>query len=275
MRLIKTLAVISIVLIAAIMAEISFAKYSKKKLQQELKQNIVENIEIETLPSINLKKTLMDSYVDFVQRPLFNHNRRPIELTPPVEKVVEKVVVVKEKIPEIKIIPFKHELIGIYGINGKKTALFRNKAPRINLSLRNKKSQKKSKIGKKQSFSFRKETPKKDKKPLHLKEVNAEKPEKYEKFLRFQEGMIIDNWTIKKINSNDVIIENQGQIATVSWSSFRPKAAKPFKRFKKRKVTIKSRSKSKNINPFLQAQKRNQAKRKQGLIPPPPPPKRR
>ncbi|MCK4493623.1 MAG: hypothetical protein KAU26_06180 [Methylococcales bacterium] len=271
MRLIKTLAVISMILIAAIMAEINFDKDSTKKLQQELKQDIVESIEIERLPSINLKKTLMDSYVDFVQRPLFNHNRKPIELAPPiVKKIVE---VVKKKIPEIKIIPFKHELIGIYGINGKKTALFRNKAPRINLSLKNKKAQKKLKKSRKQSFNFKKVKPKKDEKILPLKAV---KPEKYEKFLRFQEGMTIDNWTIKKIKSNEVIIKNQGQIATVSWSSYRPKAAK---RFKKRKVTFKSRSKSKSksktINPFIKAQKRNKAKRKKGLIPPPPPPKRR
>ncbi len=271
-RLIKTLAVISTLLVVIIAAEISYTKHSKQKLQEELKQDVVEHIEIETLPSVNLKATLMDSYVDFVQKPLFNHNRRPIELTPPVEKVIEKVVVVKEKIPEIKILPFRHELIGVYGINGKKTALFRNKAPRINLSLKNKKAQKKSDIGKKQSFSFRKVNPKKDKKPLPLKEI---KPEKYQKFLRFKEGMTIDDWTIKKINSNDVIIENQGQIETVSWSSFRPKGAKPFKRkrFKKRKVTIKSRSK-KIINPFLQAKTRNEMKKK-GLIPPPPPPKRR
>ncbi len=274
MRLIKTLTVISIMLIAAIIAEISFAKHSKKKLQKELKQDIVENIETEILPSINLKKTLMDSYVDFVQRPLFNHDRKPIELTPPLP--VEEIVKVDEKKkPEIKIIPFKHQLIGIYGINGKKTALFRNKAPRINLSLRNKKSQKKSKIGKKQSFSFRKETPKKDKKPLPLKEVKAEKPEKYEKYLRHQKGDTIDDWTIKKITSKNVIIENQGIIETVDWSTFRPKKSKPFRKFKKRKVTIKSKSKSKAINPFLQAKKRNDTKRKQGLIPPPPPPKRR
>lgn len=253
MRLIKTLTVISIMLIAAIIAEISFAKHSKKKLQKELKQDIVENIETEILPSINLKKTLMDSYVDFVQRPLFNHDRKPIELTPPLP--VEEIVKVDEKKkPEIKIIPFKHQLIGIYGINGKKTALFRNKTPKIVLSLKNKKAQKK----------------KEDK-----NDGKAIKPQKYEKYLRHQKGDTIDDWTIKKITSKNVIIENQGIIETVDWSTFRPKKSKPFRKFKKRKVTIKSKSKSKAINPFLQAKKRNDTKRKQGLIPPPPPPKRR
>ena len=257
-RLIKTLAVIGTGLTVIIAGEIIFAKHSKLKLKEELTENTVKHIEREILPTINLKKTRAESYIDFVERPLFNHDRKPIQIEV-VEEVAKKKVEVKKKVV-VKIKPFKHELIGVYGTTENRTALFRRKTPKTLFSLKKKKALKAAALMNEDASPVKNPV----KKPV--------KEEKYEKFIKLKIGMIHDGWKIIKIKSNAVVIENQGKIETVGWSKFRPKPAKVFKRIKARKPSFKKRkSLSKNIkNPFLQAQKKNKKRKKNRLIPPPP-----
>jgi hypothetical protein len=250
----KTLAFISTGLIAVILGEINYAKQSKLKLDEELTEETVKQIELETLPSINLKKKKIGYYIDFIERPLFNHDRKPISIDIDLQTntdIKEKVKAVIDKKVKINIKPFKHELIGVYGIKSHRTALFRNKTPKTLLVLKNKQEKKKD---------------------------ENYKEKKYEKFIRLKIGSIFDKWQVKAIHSNSVVIENQGQTETVGWSKYRPTPAKKYKRIKSAKLTFKERKRkafnknkrqrNKKNNPFLQAQKKKKNTRNKTSRPP-------
>ena len=187
-RLIKTLSLIALLLISIIIAESSYAKYSNLKLKKELKGVIAGNIEMEVLPSINLKAQPIEDYSDLINRPLFNNTRRIIEVTA-IETVTKSTVKSKN---------FKHELIGIFGSQSEINALFRNKNPR------------------------------------NVKNKN-------QRFFTVQVGKNIEGWVIKKINTNTVIIENNGKIETVAWSKSKPKIFKTLKKKIKKKVPTKNK----------------------------------
>ncbi len=203
-KLITILLFIAIILIITISAETYYANYSKSKIDRELKDIVVGNIEIETLPSINLKEKSVEHYPDLIKRPLFINTRKPIETVTTVE--------VK---PETKTVTFKHELIGVFGDNTTVNALFRKK--------RSKK----------------------------MKNKNG-------KFFIVNEGEKIEGWLIKKINSNTVIIENNGKTETIEWSKYKPKIQKIFKApikkkhtsSKTKKIPLKNNPFNKKNNPF-------------------------
>jgi len=189
-RLIKTLSFIDLLLITIIIAEFSYAKYADLKLERELREVVVGNIDKEVLPSINLKEHPIESYSDLINRPLFNNTRRII-------KEVKRKTIVK---PIIKTRNFRHELIGIFGNRSEINALFRNKNPR------------------------------------NIKNKN-------QRFFTVQVGKNIEGWVIKKINTNTVIIENNGKTETIEWSKSKPKIFKTLKKPIKKKVLDKN-------NPF-------------------------
>ncbi|MDQ7089151.1 MAG: hypothetical protein Q9M50_00665 [Methylococcales bacterium] len=120
-QLVKTLAFIALILSVIIIAEFSYANYSRSKLKRELAGIVAGHVEMESLPSINLKEKPVDHYSDLIKRPLFNHNRQPFE----------EIIEVSTTKPSVKkTTKFKHELIGIFGHHGQTSALFRNKKAR-------------------------------------------------------------------------------------------------------------------------------------------------
>jgi hypothetical protein len=72
---------------------------------------------------------------------------------------------------------------------------------------------------------------------------------KNQRFFTVQVGKNIEGWIIKKINTNSVIIENNGKTKTIEWSKSKPKIFKTLKKSIKKKVPTKKKTANKN-NPF-------------------------
>ena len=72
---------------------------------------------------------------------------------------------------------------------------------------------------------------------------------KDQRFFTVQVGKNIEGWVIKKINTNTVIIENNGKTETIKWSKSKPKIFKTLKKRIRNKVPTKKKIAPKN-NPF-------------------------
>ncbi len=75
-----------------------------------------------------------------------------------------------------------------------------------------------------------------NKSPRNMKNKN-------QRFFTVKVGEYIDGWQIKKINTNTVIIENNGKTETIAWSKYKPRLFKTLKKPIKNKLP-------KTNNPF-------------------------
>jgi hypothetical protein len=107
--------------------------------------------------------------------------------------------------PAVTVGKFTHELIGIFGKATQMRALFRKKKLRI------------GKINKNNN----------------------------NKFTTVKIGETIDGWQIQKINSNTVIVDNNGNIETIKWSKSKPKTFKTLRELAKKKTPPKSKQETK------------------------------